>query len=254
MRTIVSAYHAAEATRKKMILFWRNDVGCNCSYRELFSLPQNIQTFVADSPFQQKLLNQVPKLLGESRFFTDNDLLQWKREGKSYQMLAKPGSIYIRSCETLYQPPDEQLPPFDYTFFQPLPAILASLPKIFDHPNLIGIHIRRTDNTVSIENSPLELFIENMDREMEKHSGNCAFFLATDDNEIKTTLLRRYGAEHIFTRTGIELSRAAQSGIRDAYIDVLCLSKCSKIYGSYWSSFSECAAEIGNIPLFICKK
>lgn len=39
-----------------------------------------------------------------------------------------------------------------------------------------------------------------------------------------------------------------------AMIDILCLSRTLKIYGSFYSSFSEYAANMGNIPLVIVKK
>lgn len=35
---------------------------------------------------------------------------------------------------------------------------------------------------------------------------------------------------------------------------MLCLSKTRKISGSYWSSFSETAASIGNIELIVVRK
>ena len=254
MRVIASAYHVAETENKKLVLFWKNDTGCNCSYRELFNLPENIQGIVVNGFFPKKFLKLIPIIMGKNRFFTDKDIKLWKEKNKAHEFLSKPENIYIRTCETLYKTTDEHFPPLDYTIFHPVSAISDSLPKIFDHTNLIGIHIRRTDNIASIENSPLELFMKNMDREMDENNGNCIFFIASDDSESKSLLLKRYGSKHIFTRTGIELSRAEQNGIRDAYIDLLCLSKCSKIYGSYWSSFGRCAAHIGNIPLIICKK
>ena len=39
-----------------------------------------------------------------------------------------------------------------------------------------------------------------------------------------------------------------------AMVDLYCLAKCSKIYGSHGSSFSDVAARIGNIPLKVMKK
>ena len=48
-----------------------------------------------------------------------------------------------------------------------------------------------------------------------------------------------------------ELSREKEEGIKDALVDMLCLSKTSRIIGSFWSSFSEVSAEIGRIPLTI---
>jgi hypothetical protein len=41
--------------------------------------------------------------------------------------------------------------------------------------------------------------------------------------------------------------------MQESVVDLFCLSRMSKIYGSYWSSFSEVAAEIGNVDLIVLK-
>lgn len=121
-----------------------------------------------------------------------------------------------------------------------------------DNAKVIGVHIRRTDNKHSIENSPIEAFLQVMDNEV-KNNANVVFFLATDDDEVEKELSQKYNV--IIHKTfGNSKSRNSSSGIKDAYVDMLCLSKCSKIYGSYGSSFSEMAALIGDVPLEIVRK
>lgn len=71
-----------------------------------------------------------------------------------------------------------------------------------------------------------------MDRELDEN-GDVKFFLATDDSETKAVLKERYPYA-VYTRSSIDLARDSQSGIKDAYIDLFCLSKCNKIYSSYW--------------------
>lgn len=51
----------------------------------------------------------------------------------------------------------------------------------------IGVHIRRTDNVVSIQSSPLEKFTSMMDAEIKKNS-NTRFYVASDDDEVKECL------------------------------------------------------------------
>jgi hypothetical protein len=253
LNAIVSSYFAAEASGKKLILIWRNKNDCNCSYDLLFDLPDSISSIIINQGFfENKAINQIPKLFGRN-FFTDPDIDRWINENSVYDNINRRGNIYLRTCYLIYEPNENHIKPCDYSIIRPKQDILRDIPEIFSRKDLTGIHIRRTDNVLSIENSPLELFIEKMDHELDLNK-NSIFFIATDDVRIKEQLQKRYGSEHIFTRSEIELSRAAQNGIRDAYIDLLCLSRCKKIYGSYWSSFSRCAAAIGKIPLEICRR
>ena len=46
-------------------------------------------------------------------------------------------------------------------------------------------------------------------------------------------------------------ARDKASGVRDALVDLLLLSRCRLIIGSHWSSFSETAAELGGARLEI---
>lgn len=119
---------------------------------------------------------------------------------------------------------------------------------------LIGIHIRRTDHVDAIANSSLESFIEIMKRESavaaDINKKEVYFYLATDDLQIEEKLQKEFSCiPHInFAYTK---SRNTSAGMKDAYVDMLCLSKCEKIFGSYESSFSKMAAVIGDIVLEI---
>ena len=76
------------------------------------------------------------------------------------------------------------------------------------------------------------------------------FFLATDDAEIKRRLLDRFGEDRIITAR-MELRRDSQEGMKGAVLDLFALSRTEKIIGSYYSSYSEIAAELGGIELII---
>ena len=47
--------------------------------------------------------------------------------------------------------------------------------------------------------------------------------------------------------------RDTLAGMQDAVVDLFCLSRTRKLLGSYWSSFSDMAAELSGIPLQIVK-
>lgn len=116
----------------------------------------------------------------------------------------------------------------------------------------IGIHIRRGDNTESIKNSPIESFINVIENNLDK-----CIFLSTDDIEVERNLKTKYSnilthEKNDYTITG-ETDRLNVSGMQDALVDMIMLSRTSRIYGSYYSSFSEYSARFGNIPLFTVK-
>ncbi len=123
--------------------------------------------------------------------------------------------IYINTCNDFYYQKEGM------ALFKPINKIQILIEKYTQRfsSKTIGVHIRRTDNTESIQNSPLELYIHQMNVDLSL------------DKEVDL-----------------------KAGMIGAMIDLYCLAKCSKIYGSYWSSFSEVAARIGDIPLKVIKK
>lgn len=115
----------------------------------------------------------------------------------------------------------------------------------------VGVHIRRTDNSWSIEQSPVELFTHTM-QTMIAENPKRNFYLATDDVELKQTLIQTF-AGHILSQD-CPLNRDTQQGILSAVVEMYALSRTVFIIGSYYSSFSEMAAEIGGITLDVLHK
>ena len=134
-----------------------------------------------------------------------------------------------------------------YEFLIPKPHIAMKVlewrSKLGDQT--FGFHIRRTDNVKSIKFSPDDLFI-NKAKVLIENDNKVKFFLATDDAEVRTKFRRLFGW-HCVTRDVAE--RHSINGVEDAVVDMLLLSSCKRgVYGSYWSSFSEVAAEVGRCP------
>ena len=51
--------------------------------------------------------------------------------------------------------------------------------------------------------------------------------------------------------TDAELQRNTLTGMQDAVVDLWCLAATSLVVGSYYSSFSDTATELGGQPLEI---
>lgn len=111
---------------------------------------------------------------------------------------------------------------------------------------IIGIHVRRTDHSTAIRLSPLEGFFYAADAALEQHYG-AQLFLCTDDASVRSAFRHRYGTRVLVSNA--QLSRSSTEAIQDAVVDLFSLARCTRIIGSYHSSFSELAAMIGDRPL-----
>lgn len=117
---------------------------------------------------------------------------------------------------------------------------------------IIGIHVRRTDHDMCKKYSTLDIFIDKM-REALEEDGETFFFLATDDNEVENQLLEIFPGRIIVNPQKI-WGRDSNDGMKSGIVDLLCLSSCKYIIGSYGSAFSAFAARYGRKKLEICKK
>lgn len=158
--------------------------------------------------------------------------------------ISRTKSIYFESCyrlESLLEKPG-------YQKFIPTEAIQKRVEQITSKfHDTIGVHIRRTDHHYAIENSPTQLFMEKISAYLDASEANTVF-LCTDDGETKTQLIEKFGEKIIHAEIS-SLSRNDPHGIEDAVVDLMCLSKTNKIYGSHFSSFSQTAADIGEIEV-----
>ncbi len=150
--------------------------------------------------------------------------------------------VWISSC---YYFIDEKNVPVDaYDIFKPLPSIQADIDAIAANfgDNTVGIHVRRTDNQQSKDNSKTEDFLECM----ELQPADTRFYLATDESDIKLLFTRLFGNR--ITTMAAEACRSTTAGIRDAVIEMFVLSRTKRIFGSHGSTFSVASACISRIP------
>lgn len=255
MRAIDSAVALSLKTHSELRIVWFKDCGLNCRFDQLFE-PFDIPTvtvveasktdlFLYDRPrrknffiprLPQKWLfdsciyeTQVPKLVQG-----DFDFCRW----------AGNKAVYIASFVQFYSPDTECKP---FSIFKPQPSLVREIDARRSRfgSNTIGIHIRRTDNAVSIAQSPTHLFIDRMEKELRK---NCdtTFYLATDSEEDKSRITRQFGDRVFFSAQ--KADRNSVEGIREALVELYLLSHTCRMWGSVHSSFSETAAQIGNIP------
>lgn len=133
--------------------------------------------------------------------------------------------------------------------FVPKAKYVDAAKRITDTDNYVSMHIRRTDNHDSIEKSPIELFISKIEEEIEKGR---KVYIASDDVTIKNELKQKYKSS-ILMQDIEKVSRNSYNGMEEAVIDMVCLARSEKIYGSFWSSFSIVASYVYGTPLEILR-
>ena len=253
MMTIASAIAFARQQNKPLRIIWHRDRKLNCTYRNLFKPIDSDRVYLEDIKklplkFTMYVSNKRKIILFPVHLLTL--LLRKFRYAKTEAYLTyknfesvknKQGNILIQSSSKFL--PYENLGDIFYPT-DALAEIINTNTKGFA-TKTIGLHIRRTDHVISIRESPLELFFEAIEKEIATDA-DIKFYLATDSYSEKEVMLKKYG-EHIITRQNI-LERKSEEGITEALIDLYSLSKTQKIYGSSWSSFSEVAANLGQIP------
>ena len=261
MRAIASFIHLKNELDAKLFVIWEPDKGLNAHYKDLFE--SNPHFTLMDSYPEYKFLITRYGLTGRKLFLIDSFVRLYNNFVKKiikvdyliFDIDMRKGYDLIKSICKEHQTvfintggsitdDSEGLRTFVPT--SRIRNIINDKLKYFDK-KMIGIHIRRTDHKRSIENSPMILFEQKIDYYLNKPHNNVCFFLATDDPEIERFFQQKYGENIVvYSKT---FGRDTPEGIRDAVVDLYLLSKTSKIYGSFWSSYSLIASQISGTPI-----
>lgn len=246
MRVINSAYILAQKKNCKLVVLWKMCEELNCPFEELFLLPEELVVYNFKSNFNlKKLFHQFTC----KQRFQNSDIEQHKTDGILHEdFLNSLGtSVYISTWEHFY-------PAKDYHLFVPTAILQDKVEKIVKKlgSHGVGVHIRRTDNTWAIANSKSDDFSAAIGEELSKFP-EAKFYLATDDAKEEERLRKEFG-DAIVTNTGKTLARDSVQGMHDALIDLFCLSKTTKIFGSFYSSFTDIAADMNHIEKIVVGK
>lgn len=252
MRAIDSVIALNQLYNRTIEIIWFKDVALNACYCSLFEQMNLPNVSIREARFIDYLIYDRPRkhnlflpVIFQSFAFKKRVYEQtcYKRflQGKAYPELALKGSVYMASFVRLTPPK------LHFTMFKPIKKILLEKEIICAQVGTmcIGVHIRRGDNTQSIEESPLSLFLDRMDKEISVNP-KTNFYLATDSDQVKDLIVRRYGERIITLHRSAD--RLSDSGMQDAVLEVYVLASTKKIFGSCHSSYSVLAAELGNIP------
>lgn len=248
MRVINSAICLAEKNDHPAVkVLWKKDPGMNASIADIFKPINDISTI------ENKLLMTcyfyAPKLIGSYQYYDDDSVIAKQFNDEYWNR--NHYNVVLNTCFDFYELNSQTN---FYHIFQPAENLQQRINEVCAtwQDDVIGVHIRRTDNVPASCNSKTSDFIGRMEQELVINS-NIKFYLSTDDPETEKSLQLRFG-DRVRMMGNKNLNRNIKSGIEDAVIDMYCLSRTNLILGSYSSSFSAVASAIGKIPLEIVTK
>ena len=188
------------------------------------------------------------KILRKMKMFMVDQLTYYDSNSKEYLRSEFIKSIkekqIITGCQNVY---DE----YSKNLFTPKDEYYRQSGKIIDDSDtsIVSMHIRRTDNADSIKVSSDDKIIKAIDLEI---SNNNKVFIACDDLIFKKYLIDRHPGKIIYQNV-TTTDRNSEEAIKQSLVDLICISKGNKIYGSYNSTFSSFAAFIAGKNLYIIK-
>lgn len=255
---VATAYSLAKKTGHRLVLLWDIDGAVGIPVEELFVLPADIRIVrTTKLPYRRKLILRLKsELIRRKAKLTADKFLDCcdieyirKHNGQCTvrKYLTDNKKLYIKSFCELEDIQDNEI----FKIFKPAPQVLEYGDRVFAKvtDRTVGIHIRRTDHAEAIKNSPLTLFENKMQELLDMKQAE-QFFLATDDKSVENQMKSRFG-DRIICHDNKKFSRSDAQGMLDGLIDMLALSRCGCIYGSYGSTFSRMAAYLGDKELII---
>lgn len=261
MKAIDSAVALSRQCNSNLHIVWFKDQGLNCRFDQLFQpidMPGVTVTEASwsdyvryDRPRRKNLF--IPRLFQKPTFDSclyEMEIRRLYQENFDFPAWARNRRVYLAAFVYFYEPGEA----WDrFAIFKPLPHLLQEIENRQSQfgPHTIGVHIRRTDNTISIDQSPTHLFIDRMEQEVNLDA-DCRFYLATDSEEDKKLITQRFGNRVLFSPHPAR--RNTLDGMREALVELYLLAHTRQVLGSVHSSYSETAAQIGHIPYELLRK
>lgn len=262
IRVILSAINLAQKFNLKLKVYWIEREELNCDFNYLFQPIKNVEIKTFKNGFFFKVLiklsshlkiflsffnyivisdKYIHKFLERDYFDCNPQILDHKLKNRSNK------NIFFTTCAKFYNYDNNDISLLKVNHY------VQNRVNLFlekhSLTNYISIHIRYTDNVLAINNSPLSIFESIINIELDFGR---KIVICTDSEFVKNELEQKYSNILIFPET--EKNRDSVIGIQDALFELIILSKANKVFGSYGSTYSLLATEIGNNPLIIVKK
>jgi len=244
MRAIDSALALARANGVAMRVVWVRQPDCGAAFGELFQPVADLEV-VERSRWGNRVLRRLEIAAGRYRCVVRHDEMRsLLRLAFDFDRLLRERESFVQSFHRFHPSPR----PFaDFAPAAPLAAEIERIAGAFPG-RTVGVHVRRGDNVLAAHHSPTAAYLERMAAAL-ADDPETHFFLATDSPAAEDEIRRSFPGR-VLTRPRT-WGRDSTAALRDAVVDLWCLARTRAVLGSYFSSFSETAAEIGGLPLTV---
>lgn len=258
LRVLLSALHVSRQLADVQVdVVWARRAECGADFAALFQPIKGEGFGVRRGAFWLTPVNRrnahVPALLRSCWFDKQIALYHPSRDEGVEALLQRYDRLYLSTPYALCP-----YPPALAQQLRPTAALQAKIDACLQRFGLdasapsLGVHIRRTDNVQAQAVSTLEAFREGI-RQFLQHYPQGIVFVASDEPVVATALAATFG-EAVRFRPAESVQRARSEDIMGAVVDLYVLSACTYVLGSYWSSFSDMAAELGGKELIVAGK
>lgn len=253
LRAIGSAAAIAEKSGRELVIVWQSDHHCECEFSDLFDYSGEIIT--------QSFVNDANKYMDVYNYM---EIEQGACKDKLVE-ISGDKHLYLRAAYTFNSPLSDWDSENEFIKSLTPSKQVLSLIAPFNVDGYIAAHIRMEagagldHNTYdSVANwtqeghdelhfwrdkSHYSAFIKRIDQLIDNDT-NLKLFVATDLQETYDIFQKYYGDRLVYLKRDV-FDRSKEQIIY-ALADVLLLSKCSKLLGSTWSSFSEAAMRLSD--------
>jgi hypothetical protein len=234
LRTLVSGICLAEDLSCRLVLSWPYDNKvCYCRFEDLFDIG-SLPSFATVIPCRLGSVSpcQSPTEI-ESRVAIATG------SGDASLRLISNEQFHVSDQERWVR---------HLRALRPTQDILARVSEVLERaPGArTGILVRRHGHEKTTQESPLSEFLEPM----RKEDPGTVFVVATDDDEAQACLENEFPGRCLFPARFRERDyHRSREGMKEVLVNFICLARCSRILGAYWSSFGYVAADYGGSEL-----
>ncbi len=253
LRALSSAYCFAKRTDRTLKIVWHPDHHCDCLFEDIF----DVEGFHVSADCPDVSVHHIINCM----------------EVEGYQALPLIHDVpnmhmYIKTYNPLNTLLDCEQVELDFLNRLNPSVEVAQLIRNIDTKDCIGVHIRRQNKQQGhsweqvegnwTEDGQMELdfarqlanpafFVSEMENVLNQNP-ETRFFLATDDSGA-LNLIRNKFPDNCMVLVRDHFGRSKKD-IQYALADLLLLSKCQYVLGSYFSSFSEMSSRIGKKKIY----
>ena len=240
LRALASGYVLAQHWKTRLFVVWKNEECCNCEWEDVFQ-----------SRFDTVALDEVSKTphLYAPHVHTSNILSSFT-DLSAYRYLVVVGGHEFK-CPSMPVAAFLQRKIEFYGSLRFSPAVTDRLEgfvttNALSTGKVVGVHFRdyvpkfdAADNYDFATASPLERFLELVKRVYSAHP-DTRFFLSSNTTRAHAAFMQALPEKRRILRFfETDDSRNSARGIVHAVCDMLALSRCAYVIGTYSSSFSD---------------